>query len=70
MIEETGLYDQEESEEEEDVGPSTSSVSYVCEDCDYRWDTSIENLDIETVYDPDRSREYCPMCGSFNSMQI
>jgi len=40
------------------------SVSYACEDCDYRWESVMEHED-----EADRV-QYCPMCGSSNTTQI
>ncbi|MFW6366313.1 MAG: hypothetical protein ACOC2H_07570 [Spirochaetota bacterium] len=45
-------------------------VSFVCDDCDYRWDDSIlqrknEYEEVEEITDV-----VCPMCGSMNVTQI
>ena len=38
-------------------------TSYVCEDCDYRWeDATQEELDTDMLV--------CPMCGSTNVTQL
>lgn len=36
-------------------------VSYVCEDCDYRWEEASEEEEGSVV---------CPMCGSINVTQL
>jgi DNA-directed RNA polymerase subunit RPC12/RpoP len=44
--------------DEEDL----EGVSYVCEDCDYRWEESgIDEVEGNIV---------CPMCGSINVTQL
>ena len=45
------------------------SVSFACEDCDYRWDMDFE-VDSEEEAKVRENQEYCPMCGSVNTMQI
>lgn len=37
-------------------------VSYVCEDCDYRWE--------ESGMDEVEGKIVCPMCGSINVTQL
>jgi transcription initiation factor IIE alpha subunit len=46
-------------EEQEDL----EGVSYVCEDCDYRWEES--SLD-----EASDGSMVCPMCGSINVTQL
>lgn len=50
---------EEDDEAEEDL----EDVSFVCEDCDYRWeDVSAEEVETGTIV--------CPMCGSVNVTQL
>jgi Zn finger protein HypA/HybF involved in hydrogenase expression len=73
--EEEELGDEEEiaaeaSTEEEEVTEVRIDVSFVCDDCDYRWDDSIlqrknEYEEVEEITDT-----VCPMCGSMNVTQI
>ncbi len=53
-------------EEEEEIEVSTISVllSYVCEECDYRWDAQ------ETADEVESEEACCPMCGSMNVSEI
>jgi len=38
-------------------------ISFVCEDCDYRWEEASEGeVDSDTIV--------CPMCGSLNVTQL
>lgn len=81
---EDGFYEDEEELEEEDEAVSEEKpeaeedavtevridVSFVCDDCDYRWDDSImqrknEYEEVEEITDT-----VCPMCGSMNVTQI
>ncbi len=62
--------DDEELEEEEldwDEDPEhdedSAHSSFVCEDCDYRWDESADN-------DMESGMHVCPMCGSVNVTQL
>ncbi|MBX7058248.1 MAG: hypothetical protein K1X75_09280 [Leptospirales bacterium] len=48
---------------EEDENEDLEGVSYVCEDCDYRWEES--GLD-----DSGEGSMVCPMCGSINVTQL
>ena len=41
-----------------------ASNSYACGDCDYRW---VSNYEGEEKF---RDLQYCPMCGSTDSIQI
>lgn len=45
------------------------SVSYACEECDYRWDDVIVKIKDDIDYDDDPT-VICPMCGSMNCTQI
>lgn len=49
----------EDPEDDEDSEHS----SFVCEDCDYRWDESADS-------DMDTGMHVCPMCGSVNVTQL
>ncbi len=56
-------FDQEmddwDAEEREDL----DIVSFVCEDCDYRWEEpAAEEVDTDVMV--------CPMCGSVNVTQL
>ncbi len=63
--------DDDDDEDDEEVGETkTSSISYACEDCDYRWDATVETYNVINQYSDEGSTEYCPMCGSFNTLQI
>ncbi len=57
-------------DEEAAVTEVRVDVSFVCDDCDYRWDDSImqrknEYEEVEEITDT-----VCPMCGSMNVTQI
>ena len=56
---------------DEDGNPKKfkESVSYACEDCDYRWDDVIVKRKDDLNYDDDPT-VVCPMCGSMNCNQI
>lgn len=49
--------------EEEEWSEDIEYVSFVCEDCDYRWEEGSEG---EGDYDS----MVCPMCGSLNVTQL
>lgn len=53
---------EEEQEQEEEY--EEHSVSYACEDCDYRWEMTFESEE------QSEEVQYCPMCGSANTTQI
>ncbi len=56
--------DEDDLEEwDEDEEEDLDSVSYVCEDCDYRWEET--SLD-----EPSEGSMVCPMCGSINVTQL
>ncbi|MDH5716443.1 MAG: hypothetical protein OEZ22_02260 [Spirochaetia bacterium] len=56
----------EDDDENEDYDENEEVIiSYACEDCDYRWEVTVDEEDIE--YD---NLQYCPMCGSMNTTQI
>lgn len=63
------FYNEEETDREieddleEEWNEDVEYVSYVCEDCDYRWE---EGSDGEGEYDS----VVCPMCGSINVTQL
>ena len=59
--------DEIEEEWDEDTEDSSEhgaeQASFVCEDCDYRWEeTTYSEMDNETTI--------CPMCGSTNVTQL
>lgn len=75
---EDSYYDDEEELEDEDEkdfeddsssGEVTVSMSFVCEDCDYRWDDYITK-ESDDVDEDDEIDVVCPMCGSVNVSQI
>ncbi|MCB1175756.1 MAG: hypothetical protein KDK39_19430 [Leptospiraceae bacterium] len=49
----------EEDWDDTDVSENLDDASFVCEDCDYRWEEYAMNEDDETSM-------VCPMCGSIN----
>lgn len=60
----------DDATEDEPVTEVRVDVSFVCDDCDYRWDDSIlqrrnEYEEVEEITDT-----VCPMCGSMNVTQI
>ncbi len=71
IIEETAGSDLEENEEQEDdLGEEWDSdkkvtVSFACDDCDYRWDDVIIKKK-DSLDDEDEIDAICPMCGSMN----
>lgn len=53
----------DEWEESDEVSLDLEETSFVCEDCDYRWeDLSEEEMDSGMIV--------CPMCGSVNVTQL
>ncbi|MCR9144333.1 MAG: hypothetical protein NXI24_18950 [bacterium] len=60
--------DEPNEDMEDDVNEDWSAeedlegVSYVCEDCDYRWE--------ESGMDEVEGNIVCPMCGSINVTQL
>ncbi len=61
--------DEKDLDDEESSGEVTVSMSFVCEDCDYRWDDYITK-DSDEAEDDDSIDVVCPMCGSVNVSQI
>ncbi len=57
---EENLDDDELEDEDDDV----ESASFVCEDCDYRWEDTYSGEDY------DERLIVCPMCGSVNVTQL
>ena len=55
-----GEYEEEDSAPDEPLELS----SFVCEDCDYRWEDSHSGEDWE------EQSLVCPMCGSLNATQL
>ena len=55
----------EEVDEWENDSGSTVELSYACEDCDYRWEESIDTSRAE-----EEDNAVCPMCGSTTVTQI
>ena len=60
---EENLEDEEELNEDEDE-ENTEIVSFVCEDCDYRWEDAYSEDEV------DERSLVCPMCGSVNVTQL
>ncbi|MCB1326443.1 MAG: hypothetical protein H7A21_05865 [Spirochaetales bacterium] len=53
----------EELEEGWSTGEDLEAVSFVCEDCDYRWEEP-------AAEDAAEGSMVCPMCGSVNVTQL
>ena len=53
------LDDSWSDEEETDI----ERISFVCEDCDYRWEETSEG-------ESENDSTLCPMCGSLNVTQL
>jgi hypothetical protein len=72
LIEEEEAEAELEAEEEEDLGEpgwdeddeKKVTVSYACEECDYRWDDII--IKKKGVIEEEEIDIICPMCGSMN----
>ena len=60
----------EEDEVEDSVPAVRIDVSFVCDDCDYRWDDTIVQKNNEYNEAEDITDCVCPMCGSMNVAQI
>ena len=58
--------DEDEEEEEDSEQSEYHNVSFVCEDCSYRWDLPTSSDEEEMEGEP----LYCPMCGNTNVIQI
>lgn len=67
--EEEALETEEEADEEWD-NEKKVTLSFACEDCDYRWeDVVVKRNDV--LVDLDEEVDVaCPMCGSMNTSQI
>ncbi len=61
--------DEEEDDDDDDDDDFRVGISYVCDDCDYRWDDFVIQ-DEEIVEERDDQSLICPMCGSMNVSQI
>jgi len=61
--------DEKDEDEIYDKGKKVT-VSFACDDCDYRWDEVIIKNTDELVEEIDDADEICPMCGSLNVTQI
>jgi len=56
-------YDEDfDEDEDENYSDDDETVTFVCEDCDYRWKATVD------AEDPEHGSEsmICPMCGSAN----
>ncbi|MDH4261591.1 MAG: hypothetical protein OEV78_00950 [Spirochaetia bacterium] len=58
------LEDEFAVEEEEEELIEEFTMSFACEDCDYRWEISFE------TEEESEEVQFCPMCGSANTTQI
>jgi DNA-directed RNA polymerase subunit RPC12/RpoP len=68
--EEEELADEDENSFDEEESDEVSvTMSYVCEDCDYRWDDFVTKRP-EQEEEEDIDSVVCPMCGSMNVSQI
>jgi len=56
--------EKQNNDDDDDVAFEEVNVSFACEDCDYRWESSFESDE-----DADET-QYCPMCGTANTTQI
>ena len=54
----------EYGEEDPDTDEAIEIASFVCEDCDYRWEDSHSDNEWE------EQSLVCPMCGSVNVTQL
>lgn len=69
VVDEEAESEAEADEELEEVGfddddTKKVTVSYACEECDYRWDDII--IKKKGVIEDDEPDIICPMCGSMN----
>lgn len=67
--------DEEEVEDEfdlddDDEGNVKVDLSFVCDDCDYRWDDAVLQNNNEFGEAEEITDTVCPMCGSMNVTQI
>ena len=66
-------YDDDDEDDDDDEVEIEKKIhlSFVCDDCDYRWDDVVlkikGNLEDEMDYDENQP---CPMCGSMNTSRI
>jgi hypothetical protein len=66
---EYGEYDHsDESEDEYDEEQNYINRTFVCEECDFRWEEKIypDKNDYPDYEDEMGGNHYCPMCGSGN----
>lgn len=59
------LEDMDQYEDDEEDDDEYIVLSFACEDCDYRWEISVEDDEEEM-----KETQYCPMCGTSNTTQI
>ena len=56
--------DDDDDDDDDDEEFEEYTVSFACEDCDYRWEATFESEEeAEEV-------QICPMCGTSNTTQI
>jgi hypothetical protein len=60
----------DELDPDDEDGKVKMDYSFVCDDCDYRWDDSILQDKNEFGETDEVSGTVCPMCGSMNVTQI
>ncbi|MDA3900170.1 MAG: hypothetical protein PF637_06575 [Spirochaetes bacterium] len=60
----------EEEDDEQAAAVVRLDVSFVCDDCDYRWDDNIAQKSNDYNEAEDITDCVCPMCGSMNVAQI
>lgn len=70
-------YVDDENEKKEDTDDDESwetrkkvTLSFACEECDYRWDEVIIKKQGNLEDEEDEFDAVCPMCGSMNVTQI
>lgn len=71
FLDEHSEYDISESEEEEELEDRDNYIirTFVCEECDFRWEEKIypDQNDYPDYEDEMGGNHYCPMCGSGNT---
>ena len=63
--------DDSDSSEKSDETPGRKvHLSYVCDDCDYRWEDVVTKVEGNLEDEVDDVDAACPMCGSLSVLQI
>lgn len=60
----------EEEDEWEDFGDESMKTSFVCEDCDYRWEDFSDEDEPDFAQQLEDGVVSCPMCGSMSIARI